>query len=227
MVGAFFITAFINVLNDLHDVPEDRLNHPQRPLPSGRVGEEYAWILAIFTLFFALYFSFQHSPWALAVGSLAMFLALLYNVALKGVPLLGNLTVALTVSLAFLYGSGGYMLHRVLPAALLGFYLHLLREFVKTLQDARGDAPYRRTLAHVWGEKRLRWITAIGLVLLLPLIQLPLAFGYSQLYAASVTLLVGFPTLLSLPLLFKGKYGTLSTLLKLETALALISLWLA
>ena len=227
MLGAFLITAFINVTNDLLDVPEDTLNHPERPLPSGRVSEEQAWVLAITLLFFALYVSYHHSPWALAVGSLAMFLALLYNYYLKTLPFLGNLTVATVVALAFLYGSGGYLLHRVLPAALLGGYLHLIREFVKSLQDMRGDAPYRRTVAHVLGEGPTRRLVFFGLVILPLLSVLPVFVGYSYLYVVSVLLLVGFPALLTSPLVFYGRYRLLSSILKVLTALALVSLWVA
>ncbi len=227
MLGAFFITSFINSTNDLFDLPEDSLNHPDRPLPSGRVSEAQAWILAITVLLLALYFSYRHSYWALAVGSLAMFLALLYNVFLKSVPLIGNLTVSFVVLLAFLYGSGGHFLHRVIPAAMLGAYLHLLREFVKSLQDMRGDAPYRRTVAHVLGETSTRRVVFFGLLLLPLLSILPVFVGYSTLYVLSVLLLVGFPTLIASPTVLYGKYGFIATFLKVMTATALISLWLA
>ena len=227
MLGAFFITSFINATNDLLDVPEDRINHPERPLPSGRVDEGQAWVLAITVLFFALYFSYRHSYWALSVGSLAMFLGLLYNVYLKSVPLIGNLTVSTVVFLAFLYGSGGHFLHRVGPAGMLGAYLHLLREFVKSLQDMEGDAPYRRTVAHVLGEIPTRRLVFFGLLLLPFFSVLPVFVGYSNLYVLSVLLLVGFPTLAVSPTVLYGKYGFLSLFLKVMTATAIVSLWLA
>ncbi len=227
MIGAFFITSFINSTNDLFDLPEDSINHPDRPLPSGKVDEGQAWLLAIVSLFFALYFSYRHSYWALSVGSLAMFLGLLYNVHLKSVPLVGNLTVSTVIFLAFLYGSGGYFLYRVIPAGLLGAYLHLLREFVKSLQDMEGDAPYRRTVAHVLGEVPTRRVVFLGLILLPILSVLPVFVGYSTLYVLSVLLLVGFPTLVVSPTVLYGRYGFLSGFLKVMTATAVISLWMA
>jgi len=190
-VPGYVITSFINVTNDLFDLPEDTVNHPDRPLPAGKVREDQAWVLATVLLFFALYVSYKHSPWVLSVGSLAMFLGLLYNYYLKALPLIGNLTVSFVVFLAFLYGSGGYALHRVVPAGLLGAYLHLLRELVKSLQDMEGDAPYRKTVAIVLGEVTTRRIVFWGMILLPILAVIPVFFGYSYLYAMAVLLLVG------------------------------------
>ena len=226
-LGAFLITSFINVTNDLFDLPEDTVNHPDRPLPAGKVGEDRAWVLALVLLFFALYVSYKHSPWVLAVGSFAMFLGLLYNYYLKALPFIGNLTVSFVVFLAFLYGSGGYALHRVIPAGLLGAYLHLLREFVKSLQDMEGDAPYRRTVAIVLGEVTTRRMVFWGLILLPLLSVIPVFFGYSYLYVIAVLLLVGFPALVISPTVLYGKYGLVSGMLKLLTATALVALWLA
>jgi len=227
MLGAFFITAFINVTNDIFDVGEDSHNHPDRPLPSGKVSEMDAWMLALVVLFFALYFSYRHSPWALAVGSLAMFISLLYNCCLKGIPVVGNLIVSLVVFMAFLYGSGGMYVHRVIPAALLGAYLHLVRELVKSLQDREGDRPYRRTVAHVLGEEMLRKVIFIALLLLPFLAVVPVLFGYSYLYGMAVILLVGFPTLAVASSVLYGRYAFLSKALKVITFLAVVSLWFA
>ncbi len=227
MLGAFFITAFTNITNDIFDVEEDRINHPNRPLPSGRVAEWEAWAFAVFALFFALLFSFKHSYWTLAVGSLAMYISLLYNVYLKSLPVVGNLSVAFVVSLAFLYGSGGYHLERVLPAALLGAYLHFTREIVKSLQDKEGDHPFRRTVAHVIPERYLRRLVFSLLILLPPLTPIPVMLGYSTLYALSVLPLVGLPALPAAYFVLRGRYSLSSGLLKLITLLALIPLWLA
>src|SRR3989339_1432388 len=49
-LSAFFIAGFGNVLNDLLDLPADRLNRPDRPLPSGRVESRGAFFLSTLLL---------------------------------------------------------------------------------------------------------------------------------------------------------------------------------
>lgn len=48
--SVFLISASILVLNDYFDVETDRINAPQRPIPSGKISKSQALLLAILIL---------------------------------------------------------------------------------------------------------------------------------------------------------------------------------
>jgi len=227
MLGAFFISAFINVTNDIFDLEVDKINHPNRPLVRGELSLLDAYMLALVLLILGLYFSSKHSNWALMLGSLGMFLGLLYNLEMKAVPFLGNLTVAFVVFLAFLYGANVKNIERIIPGAILGAYLQLLREFVKSLEDKVGDEGYRKTLAHLLGERTLQNIVFFGMMLLTVLDILPVFWGYSKFYGIGVFLLVNLPLWFFSKKIFAGEYATLRKVLKFATFSALLPLYLA
>ena len=80
-----------------------------------------------------------------AVGVIAAMT--LYNRGVKahGVP--GNVIVAVVASLPFVFGAWSAGSARAgLPLFLVGVPLHFAREIAKDLDDAHGDASYRRTL---------------------------------------------------------------------------------
>ena len=227
MLGAFFISAFINVTNDIFDLEVDRINHPHRPLVQKEASLLDAYAFASIFLILGLYFSSKHSVWALMLGSFGMFLGLLYNLEIKAVPFFGNFTVALVTFIAFLYGANVKNLDRVIPGALLGSYLQFLREIVKSLEDKAGDEGYRRTLAHILAEKTLRHAVFFGIMLLTVLDILPVFFGYSRLYGFGVLFLVNLPLWLISWRIFTGEYSTLRKALKFATFSALFPLYLA
>jgi geranylgeranylglycerol-phosphate geranylgeranyltransferase len=146
VTAAACATAFGNVVNDLRDVATDRISHPDRPLPSGALdmisAVAYALILASTALATGFSASTAHGVGVLA----ALGLLLVYALVLKGVPLAGNVTVALLVAYPLLHGAlGGSVLGRLWIPALLAFLLNVSREIVKDMEDAAGDhaAGYR------------------------------------------------------------------------------------
>src|SRR5690349_3600541 len=88
------LAAAGNVHNDVLDLEADRVNRPDRALPSGRVSPRAAALgaillaLAAFACAFAL--DAVHGFLTLGMGLLLF----LYNLVLKRLPLLGNLAVA-------------------------------------------------------------------------------------------------------------------------------------
>lgn len=227
VLGAFFISSFINITNDISDIEVDRVNHPNKPLITGEATPLDAFMLSVVCLILSLYFSAKHSYWALMIGSLAMFIGILYNLELKSVPLLGNLSVSFVVFLAFLYGANPENILRVIPAAFLGAYLQLLREIVKSLEDKKGDEIQRKTIAHVLAESKIQHLIFVGIMVLTVLDILPVFTGYSLYYGIGVFLLVNGPLWTFGWLVYWRKYSALRKVLKLTTALAIIPLWVA
>jgi 4-hydroxybenzoate polyprenyltransferase len=104
MFGAFFLHAGAVVLNDWHDFKADRIEHPDRPMPAGRVGRWYGLFGAIVLL--GVGWTFMEVPGArsgqLGMGVLAA--ALLYEFIMKGAPA-GKAIPALTRALLLMMGA--------------------------------------------------------------------------------------------------------------------------
>ena len=141
LVG-FLLTGSAMVLNDIADLEIDRINDPDRPLPSGRVGVGEAW--AIFAALSALGLGLAAAngvpELALAAASYAV--AVAYDLRGKRTGLPGNAMVAFTGVSPLLYG--GLLAGAVTPAlaleALMVFLVMVGREVVKGVADVEGDA---------------------------------------------------------------------------------------
>lgn len=146
MAAAFFVCGFGNVINDLSDIDADRINHPGRPLPSGRLGRREAGFIAVLFAFAAtaLMFPLNNSGRIIVAGALV--LVTWYNRTLKHTAFFGNVAVSLLAAFTFLLGGAERGIGNVLslpgPAigAGLALLMHLMREIIKDIEDRTGDA---------------------------------------------------------------------------------------
>ncbi len=170
-----------NMINDYFDIREDAVNKPRLALV-GRVIKRRVvlvshWVWMLVALLSAGWISWNLGAawpviWALALGTCLT----IYSPWAKRRFLIGNLLVAAAVGQlpmwALLVSRGGSVpVQSLAPwfaVTAAGFALTLLREVVKDLQDAHGDAQMGYdTLAIRWGNQRtwtfLRWgYTAVG-----------------------------------------------------------------
>lgn len=130
-----------NVINDIIDKNADKINHPERPLPSGKISVRLAVIEYLVLVVSAVAISFFINRLALNVVLLTTVLLLIYSTRLKRIPLLGNFTIAFLTGFAFIYGGVAVDNPRaaVIPA-LFAFFINFIRELVKDLQDIKGDS---------------------------------------------------------------------------------------
>jgi geranylgeranylglycerol-phosphate geranylgeranyltransferase len=165
----FLLAGVINILNDINDLEVDRINRPERPLPSGALKVAAAAIWASLLLLLGLATAALTSPLCLIIAALASLLGGLYNRFIKRTGLLGNIVVALIVAIPFLYGwlafggNGGPLLWLF---SLMAFCAILGREILKGIADVEGDA--RRGIRTIAVTKGLppAALAAIGLFLL-------------------------------------------------------------
>jgi geranylgeranylglycerol-phosphate geranylgeranyltransferase len=154
----FAITAGGNVFNDLCDLEIDRINRPDRPLPSGKVTVEAAGVLAA-TLFSAgLVLTIPAGLPCVVIAVANSLLLLFYARTLKRTPLWGN--VAVSYLAASIYPFGGALaglagLERTLPLAGITCLAMLARELLKDAEDVAGDsAAGARTIPIALGVKK-------------------------------------------------------------------------
>ena len=191
-LAAMALTAAGNAHNDWSDGDKDRINRPDRPLPSGTISRSSLMLLAG-SLFAAGALALIPLSQAHAVlfGLNAASLVL-YNMWGSRRPLVGNLLVALLVGSTLVFGgleSG--INERVVVAAAFAAAATLAREMVKDVQDIEGDrAAGARTIAVAIGTTATFRLANLVLLLLVPATLLPflfLDFGGTYLLGMSVT----------------------------------------
>lgn len=204
LIGAL-VCAVGNIFNDISDIEIDRINHPQRPLPAGEISVPVATTAATLFAFISLTVSIITSGILALAAAISLLLLTLYNLWLKKLPLVGNLTVALLGS--FPVALGAFLVApkslSIVPGPIIAvgfaFLVHLTREIVKDLADWKGDisASYK-TLPLYLNSKSVSLIAAALMIVtaLLVLIIVTLEW-YSRYFSYAAGFLV-LPLLLSL-----------------------------
>lgn len=233
----FVICAAGNALNDRLDISVDRINHPERPLPSGALKQTEASIvsLALFTIGILLSFTLSYR---LILLTVCVSLALVwYNWSLKRLAIVGNLVVALLGAITVVAGgmaAGGDILK--LPGSLfpatLAFLLHFAREMTKDVQDMEGDRRVGFSTYPLQVSARRALILASSTVALMILLTLaPVYLGwYGKIYTLLVLLAVDLPLLVVLVALnVESKPRTLKTaslIFKFGMVMGLLAIYL-
>ena len=153
-------------INDYWDVEKDRINHPNRPIPSGRLSLQQAWWAAVVLFAFALIAAIPLGVHSFLLVAVSIVLLWNYSHLLKYSGILGNVIVAIIVSALIFLGSlvaarpWAAMLY---PTEFLFCYT-LAKEVIRDVHDAEGD---RRqgvvTVANLWGT-RTAFLIAWGLI---------------------------------------------------------------
>lgn len=139
-ISALLVAASGNIINDIFDFEIDKINRPNRVIPSGRLSKNEALVIyslfTIIALFLAILISFE----AIFIVLITSILLFFYSYIFKGIPLIGNLIVALCTAMAFLYGGivVGNIKAALIPA-LFAFLVNLIREIIKDVEDIEGD----------------------------------------------------------------------------------------
>ncbi|MDE1854135.1 MAG: geranylgeranylglycerol-phosphate geranylgeranyltransferase [Thaumarchaeota archaeon] len=182
----FFVCAYSMVVNDEYDVEVDRVNRPERPIPSGRVSVKDASRLSFAVLGAGMACSLLSlGPLAVAIAAAYAFLSWLYNSRAKKTGLAGNLVVASSLAIPFIYGGavsggsiGGSLL---LMMALTAFFSGVGREVVKAMADVEGDAKREiSSLARRRGLGFASWVGALFFILAVLTSWVPLLTGLAN-----------------------------------------------
>ena len=152
-----FYTSGANTLNDYFDYKIDKINRPDRAISSGLVLRSHALIFSLFAFIIGTLFALQLNKNSQLVSiGISLPLIIGYNAKLKKFPLIGNIVVALILSLSFIYA--GFVFDNIKPLiipALLAFGLTLIREIVKDMADVIGDkAVALKTFPIIYGENK-------------------------------------------------------------------------
>lgn len=179
----FFIEMGSFALNDYFDVEADRANkRKDRPIASEEITKGAALGLSGAAYVLGIMCAVPLPPSALYITVVFAILSLLYNWKLKLLPLLGNIYIAASMAIPFLFGNfvvSDALSLPLLAISLVAFVAGLGREIVKSAEDVEGDVRHRgaRTLPALVGKKASCYFAALLYALLVPLAFLPFLFG--------------------------------------------------
>ncbi|MBT3228679.1 MAG: geranylgeranylglycerol-phosphate geranylgeranyltransferase [Candidatus Marinimicrobia bacterium] len=233
VLSVITINAGGNIINDIYDLKIDRINRPDRPLPSGAMSVAQARIYLIFLFAAGILLSWFISVEAFIIaGPISIPTLIAYSACFKRQPLIGNLIVSFMLGLAFVYvGAAFGNIQATLVMAALAFGFTLIREIVKDLEDMEGDSRVEaRTLPLVWGEAKTLNLVLLLMAAFVILDLLPYALGvYNQVYLWMVLLGINLPLLVFAFILWKQpdkkNYFRVQLFLKLDIFVGLAALY--
>jgi geranylgeranylglycerol-phosphate geranylgeranyltransferase len=180
----FFVEMGSFALNDYFDVKVDKENkRTDRPIAQGEISPKDALWLSLFFYFVALIISVLFLPF---IANLIVFifsaLSILYNYKLKEFALIGNLYIAFSMGIPFIFGNlivSPQILSSIFSISLVSVIAGLGREIVKTVQDFEGDLKHRsaHTLPKFIGKKSSLQLASLLFFLLFPLSFIPFFVG--------------------------------------------------
>ena len=231
--AAAFTLSAGNIINDIYDLGIDKVNRPERPLPSGKISKNSALILYFLLIAASLILSWFINLYAFIIVIIATILLVLYSKFLKRVLFIGNILVALLTGLVFIFG--GVAVRNpsaaIIPA-LFAFLINFIREVVKDMQDVDGDKNAGvNTFPIRYGfQKSKILILLMTFTLILYTLYPFVARLYKIEYFMIVMIIVNPILVFSLKILFKDRsiknLNMISNLLKLSMVFGLIAIYL-
>ena len=193
------------IVNDIIDVPNDLVNKKNNLIANKIITHKQSYVM-IFIFAITLVYSSMYINYIAQFFLFFFIFPILfsYNFFLKTQILIGNVCVALMLSSVFLFSAliVNQDIYIVLAPCLFAFFLNLIREIIKDLNDIEGDKFIKmKTLPIIVGEKKTI-ILIKTLILGLCLFLFFHAYIYSiKYYFSSMIILVEIPLIYSLFLL--------------------------
>ena len=246
-LSVYSFMASWNALNDYLDLEIDKINRPDRPLPSGRISQSLALIAIILTClisFVSLFLAGQianamtenFEDWYPTIFIWVIALTLLVNyeddrilLGLKNRGLPGNLAISISVGLVVLFGAAGLfepLNERAVSLFFIGTLYNLSREIIKDVEDMDGDEG-RNTYAMRVGAENARLTSWVILLITLVALLTPFALGIFELLHI-IFIAPGLFTLMSVKKhIYLAEDTSASRLIKISMTLTMIGLILA
>jgi geranylgeranylglycerol-phosphate geranylgeranyltransferase len=190
----FFLSSSAMIFNDYFDLEVDRINAPQRPLPSGRLSPSEAIAFGGITAVIALAIALVINPLAFVLSLVTWLLGFLYNWKLKAAGLWGNLIVAASVAMTFIMGgvSVGQAANPLLWLfGLIAFIFDLAEEIAGDAMDIEGDQKRSsKSIAILYGKMTALRISSLLFGVMIVLTFFPIMWGKAGLtYLIPITIM--------------------------------------
>lgn len=175
IITPVFISAGAFAINDYTDYETDKANERKdRPLVSGEIDRKTALYISLVFMPIGVIASAFINPYSLLIAVIFAALSYAYSIHLKKVAVAGNISIAASMTIPFIYGA--LNVSNTVPISIwilssMAFLSGTGREIVKSIQDIEGDREQgRRTLPIKIGEKPSIYIS-VSLIALAMLIS--------------------------------------------------------
>jgi geranylgeranylglycerol-phosphate geranylgeranyltransferase len=222
-VVVFLVTSAGNILNDYLDVETDRINHPARPLVTGKISSREALIASVIIFLIALVLAYIFiSLLALLIVVVAEAMLILYEVRTKGIGLSGNASISILVGLIFIFGGICVdSLDRMILLFGMASLTNFSREIIKDIQDISGDRD-RKTFPMTHGIRMAGIVSAASVAAAIAISFLPYYYGIFGIYYLAIVIPTDIVFITSIAYL-KVSAGKSQQVSKLAMILGLVS----
>jgi 4-hydroxybenzoate polyprenyltransferase len=220
------------VINDYYDVKIDAINNPGRVVVGKTIHRRSAILLHIALSLAGIVLGFFVTWKLLLVNTVSVMVLWFYSSVLKRKPFIGNFIVALLTGFSILIIGFLYPNHLGLVTvyAVFAFFMTLIREVIKDMEDLKGDNTFGcKTLPIVWGIRKTK-LVLYGIIVFFSITVFIINFLYVRLP------FIYFVMLLFVPLAWltrqliradtKKDFGWLSSLCKMIMLLGILSMTL-
>jgi 4-hydroxybenzoate polyprenyltransferase len=156
------------IINDYYDIKIDLINKPERVVIGKNIARRYALLFHSVLSFLGVALGFLLG-WRLGlIHIFSSFILWWYSNSLKRQPFVGNLMVALLTGLSITLINIVYDLTNsfVIIYSLFAFFMTLVREIVKDMEDLKGDNTFGcKTLPIIWGIRKTKVVVYFLLAL--------------------------------------------------------------
>lgn len=190
-VSTISIAAGGYIINDYYDVKIDYINKPNRVVIGKSITRRYAILFHVLLSTIGVALGTYLSIGIGIVNAVSVFLLWLYSNNLKRLPFIGNVTVAFLTGLAVIVVDLFYRTNNSLVViyALFAFFITLVREVIKDMEDLKGDNSFGcKTLPIIWGIRKTKLllyvilVTFAGIVVILNQLYRALPFKYHLIF---------------------------------------------
>ncbi len=196
LITPIFISMGSFAINDYYDVESDRSNkRMDRPIVNGSISKGAAMNVALACFAIGVGASALINAYAFAIALVFAALAYLYSYRMKDIALLGNVYIAFSMMIPFIYGS--YVVSSRIGAPIVFisaviFLAGLAREIHGMVRDYSGDSKTRgtRNIIYHMGSRRasqaafVLYVEAIAISAYMFFFVAP--FAYNIVYAAPI-----------------------------------------
>ena len=167
-IATVSIAAAGYIINDYYDVKIDYINKPDRVVIGKNITRRFAILFHVMLSVLGIVIGGYLSWTIAAINILSVFLLWFYSNYLKRLPFVGNLTVALLTASSIYLVDALYRTHSALVIiyAIFAFFMTLVREIIKDMEDLRGDNTFGcKTLPIVLGIRKTKVIIYVLLAI--------------------------------------------------------------
>jgi 4-hydroxybenzoate polyprenyltransferase len=153
------IAAAGYIINDYFDIKIDIVNKPERVVVGRYLKRRWAMGAHQMLNVLGAFLGLLVNHWVFLINVFSITLLWFYSERFKRKPFIGNLIVSLLTGLSLLILTVYFPANRhlVLIYAVFSFFISLIREIVKDMEDIKGDEAHGcRTLPIIWGIRRTK-----------------------------------------------------------------------